>query len=92
MAAVPSPLAALDSLLDVIDRALRAGMRTLGGDDAGPRLRALRAEVATQRETLRAGGALDAEWIRTTIRGVATWAPESDVSLLGALGALARTR
>jgi len=83
-------VAALDVVLRQIDRARAGGMRTLRGDDAGHELDMLQAEMARQRELVEHGNDVDAAWLRETIRWVATWAPETDLTLLGALGALAR--
>lgn len=85
-----SPANAFEQLLRTIDRALRGRMRTIAGDDASARLQSLREEVTAHRERVRGGGSVDGDWIRRTIREVAGWAPESDVSLLAALGAVAR--
>ena len=84
--------AAFDDVVRQVDRARAGGMRTLSGDDAAPRLERLRADVLAQRDVARQRGGVDPEWLRGTIRAVADWAPETDVTLLGALGALARAR
>jgi hypothetical protein len=84
--------AAFEHAIRQVDRALGNGMRDVDGDAAAPRLEHLRAELVAQRDGSRAQGAVDKEWIRGIIRDVAAWAPEEDVTLLGALGALARLR
>lgn len=84
------PASALDNILRQLDRARLAGMRTLEGHDARPQLAMLEAEIARQKELLDHGNAIDPAWLRETIRWVATWAPETDLTLLGALGLLAR--
>ena len=83
-------IASLDTLLRRVERARAGGMRTLRGDDARQQLDMLAAEIARQRELVEHGSDVDADWLRETIRWVATWAPETDLTLLGALGALAR--
>lgn len=83
-------VATLDAVSRQIDRARAAGMRTLRGDDAAHELDMLQAEIARQRELVEHGNGVDAAWLRETIRWVATWAPETDLTLLGALGLLAR--
>ena len=84
--------AAFDHAVRQVDRALAAGMRTLTGEPAAPRLERLRADLVTQREAARRLGSTDPDWVRDAIRRVADWAPETDVTLLAALGALARLR
>ena len=84
--------AAFDHAIGQVDRALAAGMRTLSGEDAASRLKQLRADLAAQRAAACRRGHVDPEWIRGTVRSVAEWAPQTDVTLLAALGALARLR
>jgi len=93
--APPDPAAvdaAFGNALRQVDRAVRARMRTLHGDSAAPQLAQLRAELEAERHAARTRGSLDAEWLRRVIRWVAGWAPESDVSLIAALGGVARLR
>jgi hypothetical protein len=87
-------LAAVD-LANAIDAAVRAAsnalaneMQTLDGRPAAPHLERLRDELLA----MRARGAVGADELRTMIRDVASWAPEDDVSLLSALGVVARVR
>jgi hypothetical protein len=84
--------AAFDNALRQVDRALAGGMRTLAGEPAAPLLERLRAELIAQREASLQRGGVDASWIGATVRWVADWVPERDVTLLGALGVLARLR
>jgi len=84
--------AAFDNALRQVDRALAGGLRTLAGEPAAPLLERLRGELVAQREASLQRGGVDSAWIGATVRWVAEWAPERDVTLLGALGALARLR
>jgi hypothetical protein len=84
--------AAFDHAVRQVDRALREGMRTLRGADAALQLEALRAQLVAERAASVARGAVDAGWIGETVRAVAAWTPEDDLTLLGALGAIARLR
>lgn len=77
---------AIDAALRAVDAALAGKMRTISGASARPQLDQLRAGLLAMRER----GSVDAAELRTMIRGVAEWAPEMDVSLLSALGAVAR--
>jgi hypothetical protein len=79
---------AIDAAVRVVDIALQSEMHTMTGEPALSALERLRAELVAMRER----GAVDADELRTIIRGVATWAPEDDVTLLGSLGAIARAR
>ena len=84
--------AAFDNALRQVDRALTDGMPTVAGEPAAPLLERLRGELVAQREASLARGGVDPAWIGATVRWVAEWAPERDVTLLAALGALARLR
>jgi hypothetical protein len=79
---------AIDAALRTVDRALSGEMRTDDGAPAARRLEELRQDLLA----MRARGAVDAAELRTMIRAVAAWAPAEDVTLLGALGAIARAR
>lgn len=68
-----------------------SGMATASGDSANPQLAHLRAELETARlAALETGAPPDAAWLQQTIRWVTDWAPESDLTLLASLGAIAR--
>jgi hypothetical protein len=83
---------AFDRAIQAIERAQSAGMLTLGGKPATQQLGKLHADILSHRDECVARGVVDAEWIRGLVRSVADWAPESDVSLLSTLGAIARFR
>lgn len=84
--------AAFDLALRQVERARASGMRTMTGEPAAPRLERLHAELVAQRDAAQRQGAVDPDWIRAAIRAVAVWAPESDLTLLTSLGAIARHR
>jgi hypothetical protein len=81
---------AFDAAIEQVHRAMSAGLLA---DDGGPitdklgqlefRLRAERAN-AIERQTV------DREWVQKTIRWVVEWVPESDLTILAALGRIAR--
>lgn len=88
-----NPLAAaFDNALRQVERARSSGMRTSAGGPAAERLAQLGAELAAQRDAAQQRGTVDPAWIRDVIRSVAEWAPESDITLLMSLGAIARHR
>lgn len=87
------PLAAVfDAALRQVDRALATGLTAADGRPAAERLTTLRASLAAEREAAVARGAVDAAWVRETVRDVAAWTPEGELALLAALGAIARAR
>ena len=79
---------AIDAAVRAVDKARAAEMRASDGEPAALYLDQLRADLLE----MRARGDVDAEELRAMIRSVAAWAPEDDVSLLAALGAIARAR
>ena len=66
------------------------GMKTASGDDARPHLEKLQQDLLGERENAVATGSIDREWLQKTVRWVADWAPESDLTLIAALGRIAR--
>ena len=77
---------AIDAAVRAVDKAIANEMRAADGAPAAPRLERLRGDLLA----MRARGAASAPELRAMIRDVAGWAPEDDVSLLGALGGIAR--
>jgi hypothetical protein len=95
--ATPSPraaraalAAAFDGALRQVDRALAAGLRTAGGEDAAPHLAQLREGIVAERDATLERGRVETGWVRATVRDVAVWTPETEVALLAALGGIAR--
>jgi hypothetical protein len=80
--------AAIDAAVRAVDKARAAEMRASDGEPAALYLDQLRADLLE----MRTRGTVDPEELRAMIRSVAAWAPEDDVSLLAALGAIARVR
>jgi hypothetical protein len=65
-------------------------MKTAAGDDARPHLEKLRVELVGERENAVATGSINRDWLQKTVRWVADWAPEADLTLIAALGRIAR--
>jgi len=82
--------AAFDHAIAQVDRALAAELRTGAGEPAAPELARLRALLVAERAAAVARGGVDREWVRETVRAVAAWTPDSELSLLAALGGIAR--
>lgn len=66
-------------------------MKTSGGSSARPQLETLETELREERAKARERGILDREWLQKTIRWVVEWVPDKDVTLVAALGQIART-
>ena len=84
--------AAFDRAIAAVDRAAARKMRGRDGELAEAQLERLRARLAAERTASLQRGSVDPAWVGPVIRWVVEWAPESDLSLLAALGGIARVR
>ena len=87
----------VDALSAAFDHALRQvdgadAMHTADGEPAGPRLARLRDAIVAERDAALSRGQVDPAWVRDTVRDVAAWTPESELTLLAALGGIARVK
>jgi len=84
----------LESVFDsaIAQTRIRAetGMKTATGEDAQSHLEKLQRELLGERENAIAAGGVNREWLQKTVRWVADWAPETDLTLIAALGRIAR--
>ena len=81
---------AFNAAIAQIRSTIEAGMQTATGGDARSNLEHLSQELVHQRERSVATGSVDREWLQKTIRWVADWAPATDLTLMAALGRIAR--
>jgi hypothetical protein len=65
-------------------------MKTSSGSPAGSELERLERELTAQMVATRKLGALDREWFQKTVRWLVEWAPNDDLTLIAALGGIAR--
>jgi hypothetical protein len=87
---LPDLEGAIDKALTQVQRALASGMETTDGSSARPQLEKLGHELADQRSYASDHGSIDREWLQTTIRWVVEWVPDDELTLVAALGAIAR--
>jgi hypothetical protein len=79
------------SLAGAFAAALRAVERRLSdGGEHAVKLAQLRDALHAERDAALARGAPDPAWVRRIVRDVAAWAPDDDLTLLAALGGIAR--
>lgn len=69
---------------------IKAGMKAVGGEPAGPYLEKLEGELKLERARALTRGAVEREWFQKTVRWLIEWAPETDLALIAALGRIAR--
>jgi hypothetical protein len=81
---------AFDAAIDLARSAIDAAMVALSGKPARPQLEALIRELELERARSVARGAVDTEWFQKTVRWVVEWAPETDLTLIAALGRISR--
>jgi hypothetical protein len=89
--AIPAELeSAFDAAITQSRKCIRAGMKAIGGEPAGPLLEKLEEELKLERARARGRGAVDREWFKNTVRGLVEWVPETELTLIAALGRIAR--
>ncbi|HLA14509.1 MAG TPA: hypothetical protein VJZ25_05740 [Gemmatimonadaceae bacterium] len=77
---------AFDGALDQVTRAAATEWAKELGQQLGQLEFRLRAERAKALER----GTVDPDWVRTTVRWVVEWVPESDLTIIAAVGRIAR--
>lgn len=65
-------------------------MKTLAGEPAAAHLEKLEEELKLERARALARGAVDREWFQRTVRDLIEWVPETELTLIAALGRIAR--
>jgi hypothetical protein len=88
--ATPGLLEAFDQTIAVVRRLEAEGLRTASGASAGRELERLLDELVARRADVATGAPFDREWAGRTVRWVAQWLPERELSLLARLGGIAR--
>jgi hypothetical protein len=83
---------AFDAAIGQVASCIEARMPAIGGESAEPYLRKLEAELRTERTRALDRGSVDQEWFQTTVRWLVEWVPETELTLIAALGRIARTR
>jgi len=81
---------AFDAAITQSRKCIRAGMKAIGGEPAGPLLEKLEEELKLERGRSLERGAVDREWFQRTVRDLVEWVPETELTLIAALGRIAR--
>ncbi len=81
---------AFDAAITRTRKCIKAGMTAVGGEAASPYLRKLEEELKLERARTLERGAVDREWFRRTLRWLVEWVPETELTLVAALGRIAR--
>lgn len=81
---------AFDEALRQVERSLAGGLETNDGDSARSQLEKLERELRRERDHALIRGHVDREWFTQTVRWVTEWVPETEITLIAALGRIAR--
>lgn len=81
---------AFDAAITQVGKCVRAGMKAVGGESAEPYLQKLEGELKAERERALQRGTVDREWFQNTVRWLVEWVPETELTLIAALGQIVR--
>jgi hypothetical protein len=81
---------AFEAALTHVERSLATGLKTINGDSARPELEKLAQDLRLQRDRALERGAVDRVWFQQTVRWVTEWVPDTEITLIAALGRIAR--
>ncbi|MEO8580402.1 MAG: hypothetical protein ABI469_09135 [Gemmatimonadales bacterium] len=82
---------AFDAAITAAGKCAKAGMTAVGGESATDQLKMLEEELKLERARALARGSVDREWFQKTVRWLVEWVPETELTLIAALGRIART-
>jgi hypothetical protein len=82
--------AAFDAAIAQTRKCLDTGMTTIYGESARARLEILQHELERERERAVEAGTVDREWLQKTVRALVEWVPDTELTLIAALGIIAR--
>jgi hypothetical protein len=82
---------AFDAALRHVERSFVIGMKTMDGASARPQLERLERELRLQRDQARNRGTVDRDWFQQTVRWVTEWVPDTEITLIAALGRIVRS-
>ena len=82
--------AVFDAAISQVQRIAAAGLVTPEGRSVVEQLGQLEFRLRTEQSKAVEQGIVSAEWVQRTIRWVVEWMPESDLTVIAALGRIAR--
>ena len=83
---------AFEAALAVTRHEQAAGMTCLDGSSAAANLERLERELLAEQPRAVERGVVDKEWFQKTVRWLVAWVPETDLTLIAALGRIARAK
>jgi hypothetical protein len=82
---------AFDAAISQVRKCAKAGMKAVGGEAATPYLEQLEQELRLERARALERRSVDRDWFQKTVRWLVEWVPETELTLIAALGRIART-
>lgn len=88
----PELAEAFDDALGAVRNCRASEMTCVDGSSAERNLVRLEKELSDERTRAMARGSVDKDWFQKTVRWLVEWAPENDLTLIAALGGIARAK
>jgi len=92
MTSTPVLAEAFDKAIDEVKKCKVGEMTCVDGSSAANNLDRLEAELTAERTRAIERGSVDKRWFQATIRWLVEWVPETDLTLIAALGGIARAK
>jgi hypothetical protein len=83
---------AFDNAIDEVRHCRSAHMECVDGSSAAANLDRLEDELVAERANAVERGSVDKQWFQTTLRWLVDWVPETELTLIAALGGIARAQ
>ena len=88
----PQLAEAFDAAVEAIRKCRVAEMACVDGTSADANLSRLERDLNEERGRALQRGSVDKEWFQKTVRWLVEWVPENDLTLIAALGGIARAK
>ena len=92
MTDTPNLDAAFQTAIEAVTACRAAGMTCVDGSSAAASLDRLQRELTEEREKSLERGYFDKEWFQKTVRWLVEWVPQTELTLIAALGGIARAK
>jgi hypothetical protein len=87
----PELESAFDAAIGQVGKCVRAGLMTAAGESGIPNLQKLAEELKAERARALERGWVDREWFQAMVRWLVEWVPETELTLVAALGRIIRS-
>ena len=83
---------AFAAAIQTVHNCRAAGMMCVDGSSAEDHLDKLERDLTLEKDRALQRGSVDKEWFQKTVRWLVEWVPETELTLIAALGAIARAK